>query len=328
MTVASYRPVVADEGGEEEAVVDLWAASLPVDRAQLVHQYRADPLRRGRTLVAAGPDGTVLSAVAYSPRDLRDAEGRPVRVGGISAVATRPDERGQGHARKLLALAVESMRREGCLWSLLFTESNDYYERLGWQTIQTSYREGLLSSERVDRAHGYSVRRYDPAREPEGWEPLSKLYDAYNASRALSLVRSLEYWRGYLAPAFTAPTALVLVARRPPDGASIDGYLLAHMLDEALIVTEIGLRPGLPGVASALLDGLRDEANERGIDRGRAYVPVEPEVDIALGQAFVGLRVGHHQAMMALPIATDFDMDRIQGIFVAPGAIYWPSDDF
>jgi hypothetical protein len=32
--------------------------------------------------------------------------------------------------------------------------------------------------------------------------------------------------------------------------------------------------------------------------------------------------------MMARPISPDFGQDRIRAIFAAPGAIYWPSDDF
>ena len=196
MAEVSYRQIQSDE---ESAVLDLWAANLPVERERLQYEYRTDPLRGKHTFVAAG-DGAILSAVAYYLRSLRDIDGQPTLVGGVSAVATRPDARGQGHARRLLDLAVESMRREGCAWSLLFTDVGGYYERLGWQTVETRYREGRLAAERPAVPGDYSVERFNPAREDGGWEALARVYDAYNARRPVCLSRALPYWQGYLLP--------------------------------------------------------------------------------------------------------------------------------
>jgi GNAT superfamily N-acetyltransferase len=318
-----YRRARADE---ESATTDLWAACLPVPIERLRYEHRIDPDRLRRTFVAVDPTGEVLSAVAYARRQLRDAAGRPRLVGAVTCVATRESARGQGHARRLLDFALAGMRDEGCAWSILFTDVPGYYERLGWRAMATRYREGPLIGNRR-HASEYNVEPFDPT-DSTGWTALAETYDRYNAKRPLCLVRSPEYWRSWIAPRFTAPTALVLVARRRGSDAGIAGYVLAHVFDEAFVASEIAVdRPG-EGIALALLGSLAERVARRGIGGGRVYLPFEDEIDEVLGRVFAEPAVGYHHAMLTRPVAPDFDQAIIDAAFAAPGAIYWPSDDF
>jgi ribosomal protein S18 acetylase RimI-like enzyme len=319
-----YRSARADE---EPDILGLWAACLPVPAERLRHEYRLDPDRLRRTFVAVDAAGAVLSAVACAQRNLGDATGRSRLVGAVTCVATRKSARGRGHARHLLDLALAAMCEEGCAWSLLFTDVPGYYERLGWKTMATRYREGALAGERPRLASGYTVEPFDPT-DPSGWAALAETYNRYNAKRPLCLARSPEYWRSWVAPRFTAPTARVLVARRKGVDAGTAGYVLAHVFDEAFVISEIAVdRPG-EGAALALLGSLADRVAARGVGGGRAYLPFEDEIDQALGSVFAGLSVGYHHAMVTRPVAPDFDRAKIDTIFGGPGAIYWPSDDF
>ena len=106
------------------------------------------------------------------------------------------------------------------------------------------------------------------------------------------------------------------------------GYLLAHLLDAAFAITEVAALPDASGAVDSLVGRLADDAAERGIGAGRVYLPLETEVDAALGRVFDGTAVGYHRAMMVRPIERGLDHDRIVAVFRAPGAIYWPSDDF
>ena len=320
-----YRAVHPDE---ENAALDLWIATLPVPPERLRYEYHLDPKQHERTFVAVDAGGEVVSALAYVRRDLGDAAGNPRPVGCVCLLATRESARGRGHAARLLDLAAGAMREEGCAWQFLFTDVTGYYERLGWRTMASRYREGPLVAEPPAASAEISVRPYRPAEEPDGLEPLAEVYAAANDRRPLALRRDAAYWRTYLPPRFGAPTALVLVARRRPDAAEVDGYLLAHLLDGFFIANEIAVRPGAPGVAAALVGGLAREARARGLAGGRVYLPFEPEVDAALGLAFESLTVGYHHAMMVKPVGLGFGPAEIDAIFAAPGAISWPSDDF
>jgi predicted N-acetyltransferase YhbS len=63
-------------------------------------------------------------------------DGRPLRLAGLGAVFTRPDHRGRGHARDLMAALLERARLEGADAALLFSEIGpDYYARLGFESI-------------------------------------------------------------------------------------------------------------------------------------------------------------------------------------------------
>lgn len=317
---------------EEDAALDLWIATLPVPPERLRYEYHLDPQQHERTFVAVNDAGEVVSALCYVRRDIGDAAGGARPVGCVCCLATRPDARGRGHAARLLELAAEAMREEGCAWQFLFTDVPAYYKRLGWRAMASRYREGALAAEPPADDGKISVRSYRPVDEPGGWSALAGVYAAYNASRPLALRRDAAYWRAYLPPRFAAPTALLLVASRRPDvagtEAGMDGYLLAHLLDGSFVATEIASRPGVPGVAAALLGALAREARSRGYSGGRVYLPFEPEVDAALAGVFAGLTVGYHHAMLTKPLAPGLDEAEIDAIFAAPGAISWPSDDF
>lgn len=66
---------------------------------------------------------------------------KPVRVGGIGSVMTRPDRRRHGYAALAMKAAVDYMRGEvGVPFGLLVCsdERLAYYGRLGWQQIRVS----------------------------------------------------------------------------------------------------------------------------------------------------------------------------------------------
>ena len=61
--------------------------------------------------------------------------GRPVHIGGIGGVATRPDCRRQGYASIALNAAVRTMRdHDAAQFALLFCEPHnfDFYQSRGW----------------------------------------------------------------------------------------------------------------------------------------------------------------------------------------------------
>lgn len=62
-------------------------------------------------------------------------DGRKVEIGGIGAVATRPDCRGRGYATLALNAAVRTMRdHEAIRFALLFCEPHNeaFYQARGW----------------------------------------------------------------------------------------------------------------------------------------------------------------------------------------------------
>ena len=158
----AYRPA---RPTEEAALIDLWVAANPdSDPAAWRREYERAPDRFVHTLVAAAPTGGLLAAALWWPRLVRDAAGEARLVGNVSHVATRPEAWRCGHATRLMALAIDAMRAEGCAWATLTTseEARPLYQRLGWRAYPRLSWQGRL------------VRR--PAYPPSTtWRPMNQM---------------------------------------------------------------------------------------------------------------------------------------------------------
>src|SRR5919204_2423848 len=124
-----YRLLRADE---VDAACDLWMEVYPdsLGHEAWRREFLSIPQHLEHTRVAVDPDGTLLSTVHYWLRHIRDVDGTPLQVGGISHVVTRANARRQGHAARLMDLTLAAIHEDGCAWSLLFTteEGRPLYE--------------------------------------------------------------------------------------------------------------------------------------------------------------------------------------------------------
>ena len=93
------------------------------------HVLDKDNIENMRVIVK---DGEVIShtAVYLSTVMSRDLE---FKMGGISAVGTHPDYRGQGLAGSVMRDCIEVMRDRGCHLSFLWTDLYDFYREFGYE---------------------------------------------------------------------------------------------------------------------------------------------------------------------------------------------------
>jgi GNAT superfamily N-acetyltransferase len=321
-----YRPM---HSGEEAAVLSLWKEVWKDGSAYFERYFTADPHRRPEhTCVAVDDKGRFLSAAHVCLRDLRDADGIPRRVGCIANVATRKRARNQGHSGQLLELTIEVMEAEGCTGSLLYTGTNRHYERYGWRTLPTPFRQGPINPQREEGPVSSSIHPYSPVQEPDGWERLAAVYAAFNAGRPLTVVRSLAYWQGFGARAFTEPGALVLAATANAKDTDLAGYLLVHRSDQEISLLEIGWRPGADDSVSALLSAAANLAAGRQAMKMTVRLPFLPEIDAALDRVAPGMTVTHHHGAMVRAIGAGLDQCPLDAAFAAPGAIFWDAGGF
>ena len=197
----SYRTL---HPNEQEKVINLWAHGLGdarEDRERIFCDFADDPHRFSRTHVAVLPTGDLCAAMSYWVRQVRDADGNPQRVGHLWGAVTQAEFRQRGIATALIKNIVAAMQKEGCRWCILFArdEARSLYEQMGWRGFPTTYRGGFVALTEPMPISDYFVRSHDPFNELSGWEPLARVYAAYNHKRPLSLVRPKDYWKGYIA---------------------------------------------------------------------------------------------------------------------------------
>ncbi|EMA11534.1 Predicted acetyltransferase [Haloarcula vallismortis] len=113
--------------------------------------------------------------------------GAATTVGGLGAVATPPEQRGQGYAADLCRHALREYREAGVDFVTLWPFSTPFYRRLGWGTANTYRRFDLPPSALPDSDVAGQMVRLDA----DDWERLRQVETA----RTLSLRRSEAWWR-------------------------------------------------------------------------------------------------------------------------------------
>jgi GNAT superfamily N-acetyltransferase len=328
-----YRLMHASEA---RAVRDLWSRS-PDDHSCQAARFATDPTAHAHTYVAVDPDGTILSTLHYQVRLRNDATGMPHLVGELDSVATHVSARRQGHATRLLQLAIDALQTAGCDWALLVATDagRPLYARAGWQCYPEPWRRGMVTGALPPADGQYVVRPYVPFQEPAGWNPIARVDMAFNHHRPLVVVRDLAYWRDYAAlrvSTWMTTEGLVIFAafRQGADG-SLCGYALAEFYSPGFQVRDLAVLPEEPGATLGLLIAVAAEAQRRGIPlAGRIYLPQEPSIDTVLDRLFdATLHTGADRGqLMARTIKVDFTERQVHAIFTAPGAHFSAIDLF
>ena len=136
-------------------------------------------------------DGDSLRAVCKLYFLETTVRGAATTVGGLGAVATPPEHRGQGYAADLCRHALREYREAGVGFVALWPFSTPFYRRLGWGTANTYRRYDLPPSALPDHDTDGELVRLDA----DDWERLRRVESAGAAGTALSLRRSEAWWR-------------------------------------------------------------------------------------------------------------------------------------
>jgi predicted N-acetyltransferase YhbS len=160
-------------------------------RERFYNQLYHDSSHRLEQSRVAEVDGAIASYVRISDRPIRYGRAT-LRMGGIGAVATHPRFRGRGLATALLEDAIGYLRSAGYHLSMLFSGIQPFYSRLGWAPFpEHAFRLPVATAGRSPCPSGYTVRRFDPARDLAAVE---HVYDAYNEGRTGPYRRHHRYW--------------------------------------------------------------------------------------------------------------------------------------
>lgn len=299
---------------DDPALAALWRRCFVASHLPDLHAL--DPERHRHTFVAENAEGDGIDAVVvYVPRLIRDASGAPQRVGGIGSVATRPEARGRGLIRLLLAEAERTMSAEQCAWSLLFTGTPGVYRSSGWEEFARSYTEGTLAP---SAAPGVL-----PVREatPDDAVEVAALHHAYNARRPLTSLREPGDW-AVRVPAWYGPAEQPLVAVDPVSGA-LTGWIVAQHVADRVEVHEFA---GAADCLGPLLAAVGSRARAAGLTRARVRIPAAPGVAAALPALLADARQVTEHTGMARPLHAT--AASVRATVTAPGAVHWYGDCF
>jgi predicted acetyltransferase len=78
-------------------------------------------------------DGKIASHAAIYSRFVNTSDGLILKIGCIGGVATLPEYRGKGYATIILRDCIKKMESEGYDISILWTDTPEFYRKLGWE---------------------------------------------------------------------------------------------------------------------------------------------------------------------------------------------------
>jgi len=130
---------------------------------------------------------TLVSSVQITPRRMY-VNGREVPFGGIANVSTHPDFQKRGYSSRVLKDAIRKMKEWSLPLSLLFTDINAFYERVGFVTLE---RETFVAEIQGKPRSDISVRIFDKHRD---LEEVKKIYQIFSSRWNGPMIRENVYW--------------------------------------------------------------------------------------------------------------------------------------
>jgi len=138
-------------------------------------------------------DGRLVSGVVHRSYELA-IRGRWLEVAGVSAVATRPEDRHRGHVRRLLRESLAEYRERGQPFTFLWPFKHPFYRRLGWGRLADRGRYEVDPRDLADlRDHPLAAGRFEPL-DPDASIPDLRSLDERLGERADRTMRRSEAW--------------------------------------------------------------------------------------------------------------------------------------
>ncbi len=170
---------------EQHECLRLWTQVFSPSTDYFI-RYFEDPHWKSHYCRVCEVEGELVSAIQIVRRFVR-LNGHALPMAGIANVATLPTHRHHGYATHLMHEANAVIDTEDFVFGLLFTGIHAFYERLGWHRFPLTI--GRTTPQPMDLG-GWQFR----TAEVEDLPRVEQWYDAFYASRPLSVIRDHSYW--------------------------------------------------------------------------------------------------------------------------------------
>jgi predicted acetyltransferase len=143
---------------------------------------------------AFNDEGKMCSCMELIPFDAR-FDGSIVKMGGIGAVATLPEERQKRYVRNIFVYIMKEMYEKDYTFSYLYPFSYPYYRKFGYELNMTlrCYRTGISSFRQFAQTGEMRLL----ANEEES-VVVRTIYDDFIRDKNLAIVRTDKLWKHFL----------------------------------------------------------------------------------------------------------------------------------
>ncbi|UCZ54039.1 GNAT family N-acetyltransferase [Bacillus shivajii] len=177
----------------------------------------------------AEENGEILSKATTIPFNVF-YHGQSIAMGGVSGVATWPEQRRSGLVKNLLAHSLQEMKEKGQIVSFLFPFSIPFYRKYGWELFADTQTITLTREQLPKRkeTNGY-VRRIKPS-----IDVLQPVYDAWAKLYNGTIDRHEDWWKRSV---FKRKKGNVAVYYNGDSEAK--GYMIYEVKEEKMTIKEL-----------------------------------------------------------------------------------------
>lgn len=299
--------------GSLGVLIDLWHRTwYPQCKAAAHHAYRMKLFttpwaRKNLQVLVLEENGAPLSGMMALSFSMK-LNGRRLKVAGVAAVVTSPEQRGRGLAARLMTIAHRRFQDSGHQAALLFSDiGTEYYARFGYVPWPTT--RFTLQAPPGKLARGLAVREAKAGDLPV----MRALQEAFQKPFAFKLERPVAYWKHQVTRALGREALFgaarpswgrfVIEARKQPVA-----YVRTAVRDGLLVVSEAAC---LPRRENALAELIAARARDEKVD-GISLLAPESLVDA------LRLPVARREAcdkMMVAPLAPRVDASPVSHCF-------------
>ena len=187
--------------------------------------------------------GRLLSHLRIYDRWIRVGQAK-MHIAGIGNVITAQDARGQGYSGQIMRAMLPVLQLEGYAYSLLWTHIPQLYARYGWAPIEQDLVRAVLP---VDVENSARIAPLQAGDLPAAM----RLYEAANAERTGTAVRTPEYWREQSTWLQETPEHFLVAHDNMTD--AIIGYVRGRVMEQAVEILELAVEGGSFDIGRELL---------------------------------------------------------------------------
>lgn len=304
----------------------LWGEGMTLDDyIAFVRAQMESPWGRENFRYLVWREGTLILSSLKLYRLHARCGSRHVILGGIGAVYTPWAQRGQGHARAMLAAVLERLQAEGAHGALLFSDIGaEYYRRLGFRPVPSHEFSVPLTVIPTNESSSVVVERIRDA----DWPDVERLYEQATASDPFVLHRSSTYWAHWRRKEQERMGRLPegvrssrhWIARR--EGESV-GYVLTVFEPPALVLKELIIADGTQETAEALLAAIRWDGEALGAVQLVGWWPPLAWSRFLLSE-HIRPRSRTRELAMIAPFDPTLDVEQL----AVWGDLFWATDHF
>jgi ribosomal protein S18 acetylase RimI-like enzyme len=244
MSPGSNIPVTIRRGTPEdiEPILNL-LTEYELPRSYFEPFYLNDTSYRPQHSWVVEHNGRLVSHLRIYDRWIRMGRAK-LHIAGIGNVITARDARGQGYAGKLIRAMLPELSQEGYDYSLLWTHLPDLYSRYGWVPIEQDLVRAVLPPSILGSV------RITPFQDDD-LPAIMSLYEAANAERTGTTIRTPEYWREQ--PVWLGEDRNGFLVARDNAEERIVGYVRSRATGNTVEILELGIEASSLDIGRTLL---------------------------------------------------------------------------